>query len=206
MTQHLEGADELLTTFSHQRLALLKHTADVLCAEESRSDLTVSPRVAQLSAILVSSLEELKVAEEELAERVAALSDLRDDLEKRVRSARQLFDLAPACLLVTDSQGHILEANRAFQVMLKRDFSGLERQPLTRFIAADERRSFRDGLSRLVRMDGVNDWRLRLVRPTDGPLAVSVAVHVVKPLTTSGGTRLFWSIRVVEPSDAPIDA
>ena len=205
MREQLDSADDVITTFSQQRQVLLKHTADVLCTEPSRPELKASPRESRLSAILVSSLEELKVAEEELTERVAALADLRDDLERRVRDTRQLFDLAPACLLVTDVQGLILEANRACLMTLKRDFPLVERQPLTRFIPPDERRSFRDGLSRILATDGVSDWRFVLVRPTDAPLAVSAAVHVVKPLAEPTGAKLFWSIRVIEPA-ATLDA
>ena len=208
MNQNLESANELIATFAQQRQVLLRHTAEVLCPEPSRSASKPSSREAQLSAILVSSLEELKVAEEELTERIAVLAELRDDLERRVRGARQLFDLAPACLLVSDVQGQILDANRSCQMMLKRDSPMLERQPLARFIPSDERRSFRDGLARILSTEGVSDWRFVLSRPTDAPVPVSAAVRVVRPIGASGEavTKLFWSIRVLDPADAPIDA
>ena len=181
MKQNLESANELIATFAQQRQVLLRHTAEVLCPEPSRSASKPSSREAQLSAILVSSLEELKVAEEELTERIAVLAELRDDLERRVRGARQLFDLAPACLLVSDVQGQILDANRSCQMMLKRDSPMLERQPLARFIPSDERRSFRDGLARILSTEGVSDWRFVLSRPTDAPVPVTAAVRVVRP-------------------------
>jgi PAS domain-containing protein len=203
MKPNLIGADDLITAFAQQRQVLLKHTADVLCEEDRHVRHVAAEREAKLSAILVSSLEELKVAEEELMERTEALADLRDDLEQRVRGARQLFDFAPACLVVTDTYGNILEANRAAQLLLKRDFSALERQPLARFIPADERRGFRDGLARITATEAVSDWRLQLIRPTDAPLMVSAAVHVARTAGAVSELRLFWSLRTINSSGAP---
>ena len=206
MKDNLIGTDGLITTFAQQRQTLLKRTGDILCGEAAPVRQLDGEREAKLSAILVSSLEELKVAEEELVERTEALADLRDELEQRVRGAAQLFELAPACLLVTDIYGAILEANRACQQLLKRDLAALERQPMTRFIAADGRRNFRDELGRVVTSEGVNDWRLVLLRPTAGPMAVSATIRVVKPLMAGGLQRLFWSLRAVETDPTTLDA
>jgi PAS domain-containing protein len=203
---NLIGTDGLITTFAQQRQTLLKRTGDILCDESTPVRQLDTDRAAKLSAVLVSSLEELKVAEEELVERTEALADLRDELEQRVRGAHQLFELAPACLLVTDIYGTIVDVNRACQQLLKRDHAGLERQPITRFIPTDGRRTFREELSRVVMNDGVNDWRLQLVRPTAGPLTVSASVRLVKPLAAGGTQRLFWSIRALEHDGAALDA
>jgi PAS domain-containing protein len=201
MKDNLIGADDLITTFAQQRQVLLKHTADVLSPNDAAGRQAATAQEVKLSAILVSSLEELKVAEEELLERTEALADLRDELEQRVRGARQLFDLAPVPLLVTDLYGTITEANRACQSLLKRDLAALERQPLARFIPPEERRGFREGLARIVTTDGVSNWRLLLVRPTDAPLRVAAAVHSVKSAGTTQPARLFWSIRVLDAAD-----
>lgn len=203
MKQNFIGADDLVTTFAQQRQVLLKHTADLLCGETLGARQPVE-REAKLSAILVSSLEELKVAEEELLERTEALSDLRDEQEERVRATRELFELAPVCLLVTDCYGNIVDANRACQLMLKRNMTSLERQPLARFIPADDRRSFRDGLTRLLETDGVSDWRLQLIPPTDAPVVVTAAVQVVRSNDGPKGTQLFWALRVVDQKSATI--
>ena len=206
MKDNLIGTDGLIASFAQHRQMLLKHTGELLCSEDSLVRQADDEREAKLSAILVSSLEELKVAEEELVERTEALADLRDELEQRVRGAHQLFDLAPACLLVTDIYGTILDANRASQQLLKRDRDALERQPMARFIAADGRRSFREELGRVVTSDGVNDWRLQLLRPTAGALTVSATVRLVKPPAARSAQRLFWSIRVLEPDATSLDA
>ena len=200
------SGDHLLMTLAQQRLLLLKHTADVL-RNDSPTDAPASEeREARLSAILVSSLEELKVAEEELVERTEALSKLRDDLEQRIEGTRQLFDLAPVCLFVTDIYGNILEANQACAKLLRRDLPELQRQPMARFIPPDERRSFRDCLGRVLAAEGVTDWCFLLIRPTDTALRVSAAVQVLRNLGTQVGARLLWSLRVVDGPDGALEA
>lgn len=189
-------ADDLVTALSYQRQSLLRHAASVLSPSLPNPP-HASEREVQLSAITLSSLEELKVAEEELTERVSALSMLRDDMEQRVQAARQLFELAPANLLVTDMYGTILEANRAMRRLMRVDATVLVRQPLARFIPRDARRGFRDGLSRIALMEGVSDWRMVLVRPTDAPLDVNAVVEVLQGAQTPSGTTLHWSFTPV---------
>ena len=193
MKEKLTPENDLLTALSYQRQSLLKHVASVLSSPDAASKTPTSDRETQLSAITVSSLEELKVAEEELTERTAALAELRDELEARIHAAYQLFELAPACLLVTDIYGTILEANRAMRRLLRMEQRPIDRQPLARFISPDARRSFRDGLSRIAMMDGVSDWRLHLIRPTDAPIEVSAVVEVIRGAQTPSGATLYWS-------------
>ena len=206
MKDDLVGTDGLITSLAQHRQTLLKHTGELLCSEAAPVRQLDGERAAKLSAILVSSLEQLKVAEEELVKRTEALADLRDELEQRVRGAHRLFDLAPVPLLVTDSYGNILDANRACQQMLKRDRDALERQPVARFIPADQRRTFREALGRVMASEGVNDWRLSLVRPTAGPLTVTARVRVVRGVGPGGEQRLFWSIRNVDADAAALEA
>ncbi|HEX4469068.1 MAG TPA: PAS domain-containing protein [Gemmatimonadaceae bacterium] len=200
------GGDDLITTFAEQRQLLLKHTADILRNDTLPATSASEEREGRLSAILVSSLEQLKVAEEELVERTEALAKMRDELEERIYGIRQLFDLAPVCLLVTDTYGSIVETNLACAQLLRRDCSELHRQPIARFIAPDERRGFRESLARVVAAEGVSDWRFLLNRPTDTALRVSAAVSMLKNAGIKIGARLLWSIRVVEGPDGGLAA
>jgi PAS domain-containing protein len=206
MKQILMPSDDLLSTFAQQRQLLLKHTADLLCTDGSVKQPERREREAQLSAILVSSLEELKVAEEELVERTDALARIREEIDKAVRIERQLFDLAPVSLIVTDIFGNIVDLNQCSAKMLKRDRASLEKQPLAEFVAAHERRSFREGLARVVTAEGVSDWRLLLVRPTAGAISVSAAVCVIKGSNKPSGLRLLWSMRVLEDGTTAFQA
>jgi PAS domain-containing protein len=197
MNPKLAPADDLVTALAYQRHSLLKHAASVLSTEPATAA-SISSREAELSAITVSSLEELKVAEEELTERTAALTAIRDELEGRLHATFQLFELAPASLLVTDIYGNILQANRAMRRLLRIEQKALERQPLARFVPPDVRRGFRDGLARITLMDGVVDWRMMLVRPTDAPVEVSAVVDVIRGPLTPSGTALYWSFTAAE--------
>lgn len=185
--------DSLISALSYQRQSLLKHAASVLSLSDLPSRAQPTEREAQLSAITLSSLEELKVAEEELTERTAALANLRDGWETRLQAAQQLFELAPPALLVTDIYGTVLEANRAMRQLLHLEPGSLDRQPLARFLPHEARRGFRDGLTRLAMLDGVTDWRMVLVRPTDVPVQVSAVVQVLRGPQTPSGTALYWS-------------
>lgn len=198
MKENFVPSDDLVSALACQRQSLLKHVASVLSTADTPLKSHTSEREAQLSAITVSSLEELKVAEEELTERTAALADLRDELEQRVHFAYQLFELAPTCLLVTDIYGNILQANRAMRRLLRQDT--VDRQPLARFIPHEARKGFRDGLTRIAMMDGVTDWRMVLVRPTDAPVETTAVVEVVRGAHTPSGTSLFWAFTAVSPS------
>lgn len=197
MEHEFTGGDDLLTTFAQQRQVLLRHTVECLGGEPDVVRHGNGAQRDKLSGILVASLEELKVAEEELIERTNHLADLRDELEHRVRGARELFDLSPAYLLVTDMYGTILETNQATAAFFRRPAAQLERQPLPRFIPMDDRRSFRDGLARVAQTEGVSDWQFELMRPTDSAQFVSASVRVVQS-HEARGTRLFWSLRVCE--------
>lgn len=195
MSEKIAPADDLVAALASQRQSMLKHVATVLSTADASLNARTSEREVQLSAITVSSLEVLKVAEEELMERTAALADLRDQLEQRVHLAHQLFELAPPCLLVTDIYGNILEANRAMRRLLRQD--ELSGQPLARFVPHDLRKGFRDGIARMAMMDGATDWRMALVRPTDGPVQVTAVVEVVRGADTPSGATLFWSFTTV---------
>jgi len=198
VNESLIVADEVLATFAQHRRTLLKRTAELLCADDAASgDGSLPEKTQQLSAILVASLEELKVAEEELRERTEALAVLRDQLERRRRGERALFDFAPACLVVTDVHGNILDANREALALLKQDLAQLDRRPIATFIQRDDRRGFRDSLARITVTRGVEDWRLVLLRPTDTPLLVSAAVQMVTGSGDGGQATLCWCVRVV---------
>ena len=64
------------------------------------------------------TLEELRVAEENLLQTNEVLLTTRQQLDAERRRYRELFDLAPDAYLVTDPAGVILDANRAAAALL----------------------------------------------------------------------------------------
>src|SRR5207247_6610910 len=62
---------------------------------------------------LSSTLEELRVVQEDLHEQNAYLLEMRSRIESERRRYLELFELAPDAYLVTDAHGLVLEANRS---------------------------------------------------------------------------------------------
>ena len=75
----------------------------------------IAPEAVQ---VMMDTLEELHVAEEELRQSNAELSGTRNSLEAERYRYQQLFDFAPGGYLVSDPLGMIREANQAASALL----------------------------------------------------------------------------------------
>jgi PAS domain S-box-containing protein len=160
------------------------------------ADVTRDPPPAEtlrgLSGLLMTSLEELKVAEQELRAQQARLAEQRDGIDARTRHYRELFLHTPAPALVTDTLGTIHEANIAAGRMVRRPADELERTALASLLPRDDREEFRRQLSRFSARDGVRDWRLTIHRVGDLQLAVHATVQFVPDLGPSSSGVLYW--------------
>lgn len=97
---------------------------------------------------MVSAVEELRVADEELtvqAEHLAASAGVID--AERARYA-ELFDFAPEAYVETDGLGKIVEANRGAEALLGMPLRLLVGKLLVSFVEPEERRRFRSLLGR----------------------------------------------------------
>jgi PAS domain S-box-containing protein len=150
-----------------------------------------------VSALLSSSLEELRVAEEELRQQNNLLIAQRAAVDERVHHYRQLFLHAPVPAFITDSYGTIREANIAASRLFRREFAQLEQKPLQVLIPVAARENFRRELARVSPEDGVSDWRFVVQRVGDVSIRVSAAVTAVPELGKDGRPLLYWSLRVV---------
>jgi PAS domain S-box-containing protein len=180
---------------SNYRQTVFQEMADaVLSASSSDPDFqaTVFPR---LSALLAASLEEIRVAEEELAEQNAALLEQRQDHQRRLDYQRRLFELAPCALLVTNSLGVIVDVNRAAETLLGQSAARLDRKPLVSLVPLEDRRAFRSELGRMTLAQSASDWRFRLSRARDVPVTVSATVHVIPAGHMTADAALYWSIQ-----------
>jgi PAS domain S-box-containing protein len=151
-------------------------------------------KVTALSGLLVTSLEELKVAEEELREQNAALLQQREENEERTRHYRQMFLHAPVPVVVTDIFGTISEVNLAASQLLRRAADALKRKPLAALIPNEEREEFRRRLRRLLDDDGPKEWGLVLVRSGDTPLTVRATVTRVPEIGPTHSGMLLWFV------------
>jgi PAS domain-containing protein len=207
-----DNAPQFLATFVRHRQQLLHQTAAILTPASSDGDgdgkrngdgdgrhpsssaAKSNETTARLSQILLASLEVLKAAEEQLLEQQAAALASRGEMERTLTYYRTLFDLAPAALLLTTTDGSIRAANRAAAGILLRDTYHLEGKPISGIVPRESRAEFREQLHRVSITAGVSNWSFMVDRPTDTPLKVTAAVHMVPPSLT-GSAALYWQLR-----------
>ena len=123
------------------------------------------------------SLEELRVAEEELRQQNETLGETRLAVEEERQRYQDLFDFAPDGYLVTDPDGKILEANRAAGLLLGVSPRHLANKPLAVYVGPDSRPAFRAGLIRLQQEAAPVEWET-VLRPRQRrmfPAAVTVS-------------------------------
>lgn len=149
----------------------------------------------EAAAIVASSLEELRVAEEELRIQNEALIRVRDQYEQRAAGQRRLFDLAPVALLVTDLYGSIYQANQAALGLFRRSFDRLERSSIVRFVPPAARRVFRQELARLSMVEATSDWLFSIAPDRETPIAISAAVRVIDAQSPGEAGGLYWCLR-----------
>jgi PAS domain S-box-containing protein len=150
-------------------------------------------------ALLTTSLEELKVAEEELVQQNEELVVTREAIESSTRHFRRLFEEAPIPYLVTDVVGMIRHANHAAAVLFKRPAELLTGKPLLNFVPLDRRSTFREAINRLQLVDVAHDWRVTLLRHGDGPVPVTIDVRLARG-SGPGEDLLCWMLRPAVPS------
>src|SRR4051812_23288373 len=87
------------------RYIVLRRASEILGEEPATTIETRPDALTNVSALLMTSLEELKVAEEELRLQNAMLEAQRAEVDQRVRHYRQMFLHSPAPAFVTDIYG-----------------------------------------------------------------------------------------------------
>jgi PAS domain-containing protein len=193
----IEAPNEFVSAFSRQRHELIARVARLMSHDDFLERVQHARGAPEIAELLSTSIEELRVVEEELREGQSTIADLRETREERVRGTRRLFDLAPAALLTTDAAGRIQEVNRAAAAMLRATQGSLEGVALDRFIPEREREKFRLGLSRVPGVDFVENWRLTIESVGDGTRAVSATVHVVRANERAEAVTLYWSLQPI---------
>jgi len=188
--------DAAISRLVDQRREVLSRAVHVLHSDRE-VPIEVQPEaLRETTALLAASLEELKVAEEELMQQNEELLVTRDAIEATSRHFRRLFEDAPVPYIVTDVVGIIRHANHAAAVFLKRPAELLEGKPLLAFIPLDRRGTFRDAISRLQIVDEARDWCINLLRHGDAAVPVSIDVRL-SPGAHDGEDLICWMVRPV---------
>jgi len=196
MIDNLEGNDTIDALVNCRRTVLQRATKLL----EGPADIPFVERfdaVPSLSALLTTSLEALKVAEEELREQNARLIAQRSATEEQTRHYRLLFQYAPAPALITDFYGTIQESNRAGAKLFRREANHLEGKPFAALLAPERREAFRRQLTLVANtVGGVRDWELVMQRVGDVPITVHAAVEVVPDVGATNSGLLYWMLHV----------
>jgi PAS domain S-box-containing protein len=188
-----ENADTI-GALARARWFAVEKTNALLQPRDGETPAATAERISGISALLVSSLEELKVAEEELRQQSTALIEQRAANDERTRHYRQLFLFAPVPLIVTDIFGTIHEANHGARHLFHREPEHLKRKPMAVLIPTVDRDEFRRRLARLLEADGPKEWSLNVVRNGDVPVRVRALVTRVPDIGPTGSGMLYWLI------------
>lgn len=170
-------------------------------AVRARSVTDVGRPLVQESLIhLASTLEELRVSEEELRSQADTLAASRFDIEAELRRYRDLFQQAPDAYLATDSEGVIREVNHAAAAMLGARTEYLAGKPLAVFVHEEERRGFRRQLAWVRETRKLAGWQLRLVSRSGAVLQLEASVSAAAEV--NGDAELRWVLREAAPRAA----
>jgi PAS domain-containing protein len=181
---------DFIATFSRQRQQLLARAGQAIPGEAP----VAAEELEVTTQCLMTSLEELKVAEEEMLHQQMEIMTTRAESDRSITYWRTLFDLAPVPLMLTTTDGLIRACNQAMATLATRDVYHLEGKPLVAMVGASLRADFRSHLHRVVEAGGVSSWNLTLERKTRGPVDVVAAVQPV-PSALTGTMALYWTFR-----------
>ena len=142
---------------------------------------------------LISALEELSIAEQELREQYNTLADAQRALERERDRYGMLFQSAPDPYLVTDRSGSIEEANGAAAVLFGVPGSLLAKRSLADSIDASARNDFQARLDGLVRSGRTDKWLLALESRDGRAIPVEATVSVAP--ARDGKESFLWLLR-----------
>ncbi|MBE9126540.1 MULTISPECIES: ATP-binding protein [unclassified Coleofasciculus] len=172
--QHIELAQEFLATLGyHKTHFLFAHSSQVL---------------TEILENFTSTLEELKVAAEELQQQNEELVMARQAVEIECQRYQELFEFAPDGYLVTDDRGVIQESNRAAAILLNVAQKYLPGKPLTLFVAEADRHTFTSQLEQLRQLpySGIpaailyRDWEISLQPRECEPFPAEISISAIQ--------------------------
>ncbi len=192
--------DKKMDTFSEAVQTLLEHVSDL--KQQVMEQPIAPPTLLQVAFETVSTtLEELRVAEEEMRAQNEMLADAQETTQEWRLHYQDLFDAAPDAYVVTDLLGVISEANLSAQKLLGLSLRFLVGKPLAGFVPVGDRQEFRRLLLDIARDSSGREYNgrehaLTLQPRKQAPVAVSATVTVIQAI---GGrpTGLRWLIRDV---------
>jgi two-component system phosphate regulon sensor histidine kinase PhoR len=173
--------------------ALARELEGVIELLESRA-IDADGIVAALEG-LRTSVEELRIVDEALAEQAEQLAKTHALVDKERRRYEDLFASAPTPYLVTDLIGTITESNAASAELLGVPSRSLVGEPIGAFVSPPERRKFRRMLLGVGAHPISGEYRLE--RRGGVPLDAQVMISPVIDASGRAIEALRWAIRDV---------
>jgi PAS domain S-box-containing protein len=146
----------------------------------------------------IDALENLQLIYEEMQTSLDAAGIVEEELIEQnhplvagYRHYYELFQSSPIAYLITDTNGLILEANRAVAQLLNVSERYLAGKPLAVFVAEGDRRAFRTKLTQLSQNSNIQIWQTNLC-PRDGnPFSTELHIAIL-----SGDSGLVEGLRI----------
>lgn len=189
------SVDDKMDNFSEAVQVLSDHISDL---KQQVMDQPAAPQtLLQVAFETVSTtLEELRVAEEEMRSQNEMLADAQETSQEWRLHYQDLFDAAPDAYIVTDLLGVISEANLSAQSLLGLSLRFLVGKPLAGFVPAGGRQDFRRLLLDITRDSSGREHELTLQPRKQAPVVVSATVALIQRMGGSP-TGLRWLLRDV---------
>jgi PAS domain-containing protein len=183
-----------ISAFARYRQTVLARAGEILDPEHAVPLAERFDALPAVTGLLMTSLEELKVAEEELRDQNDVLNARKAQDDIRTRHYQGLFLHSPVPSFITDIRATILEINLAAAALFKREAKHLERKPLAALLAPAVRDEFRRQLARITPDLKISDWRLTLNRIGDTPVTVRAAVAAIPRSEATEPAVLYWAL------------
>jgi PAS domain S-box-containing protein len=156
-----------------------------------------APEPAEVFDDLLTALESLGVAEDELRQQHEELGAAYAALDAERTRYRDLFDGAPVAYVVTDADGAVRDANVAAGRLVGVPARELIRKPLVAYVAAEDRRRFRDTLTLLAAGDGAAETTVTITPRGGSEIAVAVSGAAPYYAAPRGQRYVRWVLRDV---------
>ncbi|MGA2285588.1 MAG: PAS domain S-box protein [Dehalococcoidia bacterium] len=155
-----------------------------------------SDAIRAVLADMTDLLERLQAAQDDLRRKDDEVQRARRETERERQRYYNLFEQAPDAYIVTDTNGTILQCNRAGADILGRKIEQITGKSLPAFFARDDRRAFRKLLNSFRASEDRQECELRLsLEAGRQPRYAQATVSVVRDMTTSGAAELLWMLR-----------
>lgn len=149
--------------------------------------------------------EELQVAAEEIFQQAEALAEIRAEIEFERQRYQDLLEFMPNAYLVTDTEGKILEANRAAATLLNVHPSFLLNKLLINFIPIQGRQELRTQLVQLQSFESVQELSLRL-QPRNNESFDAALTVISRRDFQSKSITLRWIVRDITERQRALQA